>query len=167
MMVKDSKHDIITGLEAGADHYMTKPVGHAELIACLNSAKRILDLERSLKTANEETRISAITDPLTGSYNRCCLAERLPQEIKRARRYGRPLSLVLCDIDHFKKVNDTHGHQAGDRVLKEFVRSITESIRDKVDWVARYGGEEFLIIFPETRSSGAWRKDFAVLFPKR
>jgi two-component system cell cycle response regulator len=155
LTAKDSKDDIITGLEAGADDYLTKPFNHAELIARLNTGKRILDLERSLKRANEEIKILSITDSLTGSYNRSYLTERLPQEIKRARRYGHPLSLALCDIDHFKKVNDAYGHQVGDRVLKEFVQCTTGSIRDNVDWMARYGGEEFLIVLPETDVQGA------------
>jgi diguanylate cyclase (GGDEF)-like protein len=155
LTAKDSKDDIISGLEAGADDYLTKPFNHAELIARLQTGKRILELERSLKRANEEIRILSITDPLTGSYNRGYLTEHLPQEIKRTRRYGHHLSLVLCDIDYFKKVNDTYGHQVGDQVLKEFVRCVRKSIRDNVDWVARYGGEEFLIVVPETDTRGA------------
>jgi two-component system cell cycle response regulator len=152
---KDSKDDIIRGLGAGADDYLTKPFSHAELVARLNTGKRVLELERSLKDANEEIRILSITDPLTGTYNRGYLTERLPQEIKRARRYGRALSIILCDIDHFKKVNDTHGHLVGDRILKDFTQCIRQSIRYDVDWTARYGGEEFLIVLPETDVNGA------------
>jgi two-component system cell cycle response regulator len=155
LTVKDSKEDIISGLEAGADDYLTKPVNNAELIARLNTGKRILELEGSLKRANEELRILSITDPLTGCYNRRYLATGLPHEIKRARRYNRHLSVVLCDIDHFKKVNDNHGHYTGDLVLKEFSACIRESIRANVDWIARYGGEEFLIVLPETDINGA------------
>jgi len=98
----------------------------------------------------EEKKALSITDALTGSYNRAYLTEHLPQEIKRATRYGHPLSLVLCDIDHFKNVNDQCGHQVGDRVLREFVQCLTELIRSDVDWLARYGGEEFLVVLPET-----------------
>jgi len=98
----------------------------------------------------EEKKALSITDALTGSYNRAYVAEHLPQEIKRASRYGRPISLVLCDIDHFKKVNDRYGHQIGDRVLREFVICLTDLIRSNVDWLARYGGEEFLVVLPET-----------------
>ena len=155
LTAKDSKDDIIRGLEAGADDYLTKPFSHAELIARINTGKRVLELERSLKKASEEIRVLSITDPLTGTYNRGYLTKRLPQEITRARRYERSLSLILCDIDHFKKVNDTYGHQEGDRVLKEFTRCIKDSIRHDVDWVARYGGEEFLIVLPETDVKGA------------
>ena len=155
LTAKDSKDDIIRGLRAGADDYLTKPFSHAELVARLNTGKRVLELERSLKDANEEIRILSITDPLTGTYNRGYMTERLPQEIKRARRYSRALSIILCDIDHFKKVNDTYGHLAGDRVLKDFARCIRHSIRQDVDWTARYGGEEFLIVLPETDVNGA------------
>lgn len=155
LTAKDSKDDIITGLEAGADDYLTKPFNHAELIARLNTGKRILELERSLTKANEEIRILSITDPLTGCYNRGYLTRRLPQEIKRARRYNRPLSVVLSDLDNFKIINDTYGHQAGDLVLKKFVKCVSESIRNDVDWTARYGGEEFLIVFPETAVGSA------------
>ena len=155
LTAKDSKDDIIRGLGAGADDYLTKPFSHAELIARLNTGKRVLELERSLKDANEEIRILSITDPLTGTYNRGYMTERLPQEIKRARRYSRALSIILCDIDHFKKVNDTYGHLVGDRVLKDFARCIRHSIRQDVDWTARYGGEEFLIVLPETDVNGA------------
>jgi two-component system cell cycle response regulator len=155
LTAKDSKDDIIRGLGAGADDYLTKPFSHAELIARLNTGKRVLELERSLKDANEEIRILSITDPLTGTYNRGYMTERLPQEIKRARRYSRALSIILCDIDHFKKVNDTYGHLVGDRVLKDFAQCIRHSIRQDVDWTARYGGEEFLIVLPETDANGA------------
>ncbi len=154
LTAKDSKDDIIRGLGAGADDYLTKPFSHAELVARLNTGKRVLELERSLKDANEEIRILSITDPLTGTYNRGYMTERLPQEIKRARRYSRALSIILCDIDHFKKVNDTYGHLVGDRVLKDFARCIRHSIRQDVDWTARYGGEEFLIVLPETDVNG-------------
>ena len=107
-------------------------------------------MEEEREKLIEKIKKLSITDPLTGSYNRGCLIERLPHETKRSRRYGYPLSLVLCDIDHFKKVNDTYGHQVGDQVLKEFVRCVNETIRDGVDWVARYGGEEFIVVSPDT-----------------
>lgn len=152
---KDAKDNIIEGLEAGADDYLTKPFNQSELIARLNTADRILELERSLLTANEKIKILSVTDPLTRCYNRGYLTDHLSQEIKRARRYRSNLALVLCDIDYFKKVNDVYGHQAGDQVLKEFVECIKKQIRQDIDWVARYGGEEFLVVLPETSLSDA------------
>lgn len=97
----------------------------------------------------------ATTDPLTGAFNRQYLAERLPAEIERHRRYGEPLSLVVVDVDHFKEVNDTWGHPAGDRVLQELTGRLSALIRD-VDSLIRYGGEEFLLILPCTDLAGAF-----------
>ena len=151
----DSHENIVAGLEAGADEYLTKPVNRSELIARVNTGKRILRLERSLKQANEEIRLLAITDPLTGIYNRGHFASRLPDELTRTHRYQRPLSIAMCDIDHFKQVNDTYGHQAGDVVLQEFARILGDTIRPRIDWLARYGGEEFAIVLPETTVAGA------------
>lgn len=88
-------------------------------MARIKTGIRILELEKSLKAAADEIHILSITDPLTGIYNRGYINERLPQEIHRSNRYGRDLSLVLCDIDHFKKVNDEYGHLVGDAVLKQ------------------------------------------------
>lgn len=151
---RDSKTDIVSGLESGADDYLTKPIHPAELVARINTGIRILNLEQSLIKANEEIRLLSITDPLTGCFNRGYLNERFPQELRRAQRYSHPLSVVLADIDHFKKVNDTYGHQAGDEVLKAFSQCIDKQIRKKIDWVVRYGGEEFMIVLPETRTLG-------------
>jgi two-component system cell cycle response regulator len=150
LTARDSKAHIIEGLQAGADDYLTKPVDDSELMARLNTGRRILELERSLKAANHEKHLLSITDPLTGTFNRRYLMEQLQKEIERARRYSRPLTAVLCDIDHFKRVNDTHGHQAGDDVLRGFALLLTSTSRKGVDWVARYGGEEFVIVLPET-----------------
>ena len=152
---RDTKDDLVLGLEAGADDYLTKPFNHTELKARLNTAERILKLEKSLKAANEAIRLLAITDPLTNSYNRGYLIQRLPQEISRAQRYGRPLSLIMSDLDHFKMINDDYGHQAGDIVLKKFVESINGKIRQGIDWMARYGGEEFILVLPEMDLKGA------------
>jgi diguanylate cyclase (GGDEF)-like protein len=152
---RDSKTDIVSGLESGADDYLTKPIHPDELVARINTGIRILKLEQSLKNANEEIRLLSISDPLTGCYNRGYLNERFPQELRRTQRYSHYLSVVLADIDHFKKVNDTHGHQAGDEVLRVFSACITDQIRKGIDWIVRYGGEEFLIVLPETSCEGA------------
>ena len=109
----------------------------------------------SLEKANKEIKLLSRTDALTGCYNRGYLNEVFPREIKRALRYKHSLSLAMCDIDHFKKVNDTYGHQCGDEVLIKFVQSILELIRADADWLARYGGEEFLLVLPETRLENA------------
>jgi len=155
LTAREGKANLIEGLAAGADDYLTKPPDDNELRARLNTGQRILKLEQSLRAANRQNHLLSITDALTGTYNRRYLMERLPQEIERARRYGHPLSVVLCDVDHFKKVNDTYGHQAGDQVLESFARLLTGSVRADIDWVTRYGGEEFLIVLPETSVTDA------------
>lgn len=143
----DKKDELVAGLEAGADEYLVKPVHEIELAARLKVARRILDLETSLKQL-------ALHDQLTGAYNRGYLDRQISKEIQRSWRYSHPLSIIMCDIDHFKVVNDRYGHQAGDQVLKEFVTRINRSIRYENDWVARYGGEEFVIALPETSPAG-------------
>jgi two-component system, cell cycle response regulator len=155
LTARNSKEDIIAGLEAGADDYLAKPFNPAELHARIKTGMRILDLERSLKEANEEIKKLSVRDPLTGCFNRGYLNDQLSKDIAFSIRYKHPLSVILCDIDHFKKVNDTYGHQAGDKVLKEFVHCIEQSFRNKIDWIARYGGEEFFVVLPETDIEGA------------
>ena len=102
-------------------------------------------------SAVSENRLitTSMRDPLTGAYNRKFLEWRLKQEVERARRYKRPLSIVMADIDHFKKINDTYGHQCGDEVLKGFTKSLTGALRN-TDLLVRYGGEEFCCLLPET-----------------
>src|SRR6202011_6059508 len=150
LTARDAKEHIIAGLEAGADDYLIKPVYEPELIARLNAGRRILALEHSLRAANERNRVLSITDALTGAFNRRYLMDQLPRELERCRRYAYPLSVIMCDIDHFKRINDEQGHAAGDDVLQQFVTRVQRSIRSNSDWVARYGGEEFLIVLPET-----------------
>jgi diguanylate cyclase (GGDEF)-like protein len=151
---RDAIEHLVAGLQAGADDYLTKPVLEPELLARLNTGKRIVNLERNLRTANEENRRLSVTDPLTGAFNRRHLMDQLPHELERSARYAHPLSLLMCDVDHFKKINDTYGHQAGDEVLKAVVAMLRQKIRS-TDWVARYGGEEFVIVLPETTAANA------------
>jgi len=155
LTARDSKEHIIAGLEAGADDYLVKPVHEAELVARLNAGRRILNLEHSLRVANQRNRILSITDALTGAHNRRYLMEQLPRELERCRRYAYPLSVLMCDIDHFKQINDVSGHAAGDDVLQQFAARAQKSIRTNSDWISRYGGEEFLIVLPETAYEGA------------
>ena len=119
--------------------------------------ERLRKKHTSLEKANGEIRLLSRTDSLTGCYNRGYLNEHLAHEIKRASRYRHSLSITLCDIDHFKAVNDTYGHQCGDLVLREFVQWILTLIRTDMDWLARYGGEEFLLVLPETSVGNAAR----------
>ncbi len=150
LTARDAKEHIIAGLEAGADDYLVKPVHEPELIARLNAGRRILALEHSLRVANQRNRILSITDALTGAYNRRYLMEQLPREFERCRRYAFPLSVLMCDLDHFKDINDQRGHAVGDDVLQQFVARVQKGIRSNSDWIARYGGEEFLVVLPET-----------------
>ncbi|MDM8526084.1 diguanylate cyclase [Desulfococcaceae bacterium HSG8] len=157
LTTKDSKNDIIAGLKAGADDYLIKPVDEAELAARLNTAKRIIKLEYTLRKRSEEVALLSVTDPLTKAYNRRYLNKNLPLALRHAFRYEHPLSIIICDIDYFKKVNDRYGHQAGDRVLEEFSRYLMQAVRKGTDWVTRYGGEEFLVVLPETNLKGGYR----------
>ena len=155
LTAKDSKNDVINGLKAGADDYLIKPVDPAELFARLNTAKRIITLEHSLRKRNKEITLLSITDHLTRVYNRGYLNDHLVTVLKYAFRYNHPLAIMICDIDHFKKVNDQYGHQTGDMVLKKFADCLKQTLRDGADWLARYGGEEFIIVMPETELTGA------------
>ena len=111
-------------------------------------------VEEKLKDALEKIKTMSITDVLTDCYNRAYLIEHLPHEIRRASRYRYPFSVIMRDIDHFKRINDSYGHQAGDEVLRGVVHRVEEIIRDNVDWVARYGGEEFVLALPHTDLPG-------------
>jgi diguanylate cyclase (GGDEF)-like protein len=152
---KNSKQDLVQGLEAGADDYIVKPIHQSELRVRLKGACRILELETSLNKSMAEIRELSVRDRLTGSFNRVYMDHQLAQEIMRASRYHHILSILMCDLDHFKIVNDTYGHLAGDEVLRTCVDHITSSFRNGVDWLARYGGEEFVIVLPETDQAGA------------
>lgn len=154
LTAQNSPEALVEGLEAGADDYIVKPINPAELRVRLKGCRRILDLENSLKRSLAEIRELSIRDSMTGAFNRGYLDQQLEHEIQRAYRYQHPLSLILCDLDHFKLVNDTYGHHSGDEVLKRCVLNITQSIRHHIDWVARYGGEEFVIALPETDAPG-------------
>jgi len=145
--------DIVTGLNAGANDYVTKPFDNAELQARLEVGRRMLDLQSELQKAHVRLEYQATHDSLTGLLNRRAVMEALKRELERSRRQGTQLSVGLCDVDHFKNINDTHGHLAGDAVLKELANRFTQALRP-YDLVGRYGGEEFLIVTTSIDDSG-------------
>ena len=152
----DATENKVEGLEAGADDYITKPIDFAELKARLTSMLRIKrlqeqleDRERQLLEANERLRHMSQTDALTGLDNRRQLEERMSEMFEHARRLNEAFACVMCDLDRFKSVNDEHGHQAGDAVLKQFARILREEVRE-IDRAGRYGGEEFMLLLPGT-----------------
>ncbi|MEJ0005072.1 MAG: GGDEF domain-containing protein [Steroidobacteraceae bacterium] len=126
-----------------------------------------MQLEQSLREANAQIQRLSVTDPLVSTFNRRYLNEQLMQEVEQARRKPQALSAILADLDFFKSINDRHGHQVGDEVLKHFVVVARAVIRDQVDWVARYGGEEFVVVLPamELAQAAAWRKPSASVAP--
>jgi two-component system cell cycle response regulator len=151
LTVRDEEKDILAGLDAGADDYMSKRTSTAQFTARLRTAKRILALEYTLKNALEKKRQLAMSDALTGAYNRRYFARHLSRELKRAQRFGGHVSLLLLDIDQFKRVNDTHGHAVGDIVLKAVSAQIENCFRRATDWCARLGGDEFAVVLEGTR----------------
>jgi two-component system, cell cycle response regulator len=142
---KGLKTDIVAGLGSGADDYLTKPFDTEELKARLRTGQRILHLEGRLVEARENMRFKATHDALTSLFNRGVIMDLLGREISRSRRERVPTAILLCDVDHFKKINDSHGHLIGDEVLQEAARRLLLSVRS-YDYVGRYGGEEFLVI---------------------
>lgn len=154
LTVRRSHDDVVAGLTAGADDYVVKGAEAAELLARVNVGRRITTLERSLREATRESQRLAMTDALTGALNRRYLMTYLPHEIEHSRRHGHPVSLLICDLDHFKRVNDQFGHKGGDQVLEDFRARSFRTIRS-CDWIARTGGEEFVIVLPETDLEGA------------
>ncbi len=144
---RHSKEDVIAGLEAGADDYIAKPFEPQEFRVRLRTGKRILCLMEQLTTAREALRDLAARDPLTQLWNHNSIIGLLEGELNRAEREGSSVGVVLADLDHFKLVNDTFGHLAGDHVLREAAYALKATVRP-YDAVGRYGGEEFLIILP-------------------
>jgi diguanylate cyclase (GGDEF)-like protein len=141
-------------LKLGADDAVAKPYLPAELLARTNTLLRLKSQQDSLLTEKRKLEQLAITDGLTGLYNFRHFQTRLREELLRSVRYHQPLSLLLIDLDHFKSINDSLGHPAGDQVLKHVATTMAQQVRE-TDMVARYGGEEFAIILPQTARAGA------------
>ena len=142
---KEAKEDVVAGLESGADDYLTKPFNAEELKARLRTGLRILNLEDRLVEAREEMRFKATHDGLTSLWNRGVILDLLGRELDRSRRERVSTAILICDLDHFKNVNDTYGHPAGDEVLQATAKRLVSSVRS-YDFVGRYGGEEFLVV---------------------
>ncbi|MDA7979575.1 MAG: diguanylate cyclase [Pirellulales bacterium] len=145
--VRTGANDVVEGLAAGADEFLRKPVDRAELVARMRSGERLLRMEQCL-------RENARRDALTGLPSRRAFNEDAEREFQRARRYRSPLSCVVMDVDHFKRINDVHGHGVGDAVLCRLGEALRTSRRNS-DLVCRYGGEEFCALLPETGEEAA------------
>jgi len=153
---RSSRLDLVTGLEAGADDYMVKPIHPDELRARVNVGMRVTALQANLaervvelQSARDDLSRLVSTDTLTGLHSRRSWFELAHTELARARRYGRPLSVMEIDLDYFKRVNDSHGHCSGDLVLQQFADMLRVTCRTS-DVIGRLGGEEFAILVPET-----------------
>lgn len=145
----DNKDNIVLGLESGVDEYLTKPFNSRELIARVASGMRILRLEEQLIQAHQQMEILAMHDVITGLLNRRAIEEYAEAEFEIVSRKKKPLSVILLDIDHFKKVNDRFGHKFGDYTLQKVAKALAEDLR-KYDRVGRWGGEEFILILPDS-----------------
>jgi diguanylate cyclase (GGDEF)-like protein len=147
LTARTNKEDVVEGMDSGADDYITKPFNSQELQVRLRAGRRIVDLQSELVAAREALREQATRDPLTCVWNRCAILDTLNREVSRASREGSRLSVIMVDLDNFKRVNDTYGHLAGDTALREAARRMQACVR-AYDYVGRYGGEEFLIVLP-------------------
>ncbi len=144
---KEEHQDIARGLDMGANDYIVKPHNNTELRARVGVGQRMVELQAELGKARDALAHEAMHDPLTGIFNRRAILDILRQELARAKRENHKLSIGLLDIDFFKNVNDTYGHQVGDDVLCGFVQRIQDGLRS-YDHLGRYGGEEFLVLAP-------------------
>ncbi|PIP38032.1 MAG: diguanylate cyclase response regulator [Desulfobacterales bacterium CG23_combo_of_CG06-09_8_20_14_all_51_8] len=147
LTIKGEKTNIITGLQAGADDYLPKPFDYGELCARVEVGLRVTEMRVKLLEARNALAHEAAHDPLTGMLNRRAILNHLHKELSRASRHGDLLVIGMFDIDHFKKVNDTYGHKAGDEILIGLSHILSGSIRE-YDSLGRIGGEEFLMITP-------------------
>ena len=149
--------DLVQGMEAGADDYVTKPFNAHELRVRLRAGNRILDLQEQLLKAREALRLQATHDSLTGLLNRASILELLQTELERAAREQGSLAVLMADLDRFKQINDTHGHLVGDETLRVAAQRMKACLR-RYDTVGRYGGEEFLIVLPGCDFAASFRE---------
>ncbi|HEY1493754.1 MAG TPA: diguanylate cyclase [Candidatus Solibacter sp.] len=154
LTARTESQDLIEGMDAGADDYLTKPFNAQELRVRIRAGRRILDLQEELLQAREALREQATHDGLTGLLNRTSILEKLDDELSRAARDGSSVSVLMVDLDRFKSVNDTQGHLAGDAVLREASSRLRSASR-RYDSVGRYGGEEFLVVLPGSEAPAA------------
>jgi two-component system cell cycle response regulator len=145
MTSNTEKSGVVKGLEAGADDYLVKPFDASEMLARIGVGRRIIDLHRQLEQKSAQLKEVASTDPLTGLPNRRAIEEWSNKQIKGAARHGFPIWVVLADLDSFKEINDTFGHEAGDTVLRTFADTLRKLTRIS-DMCGRLGGDEFLIV---------------------
>ena len=158
----DKDEDMARGIEVGGDDYLLKPISEVVLKAKVNAMRRLVEMQRALvevtqelNVANKELERLSTTDGLTGLANRRFFDDLSVREWRRCERMKKPMALVMVDVDHFKKYNDTYGHQGGDECLKAVAAQVARAAPRASDLAARYGGEEFVLVLGETTVDGA------------
>lgn len=166
---KDSLDDRITSIDAGAEDYLAKPYSEVELISRIYGAMKNKELRDELIRQKKQVEdllgkvgIMAITDPLTGIFNRRHLETELEKEFSKRKRYKQSIACLILDVDHFKRINDSYGHKAGDIVLRELAQRLKQTLR-QVDILARWGGEEFLVVMPQIGREDALKSASRIL----